>query len=91
MDGEEGLFSALNARPDLILLDILLPKIDGLTLLKTLRKDEWGKNVPVIILSNLSEPSNVAAAIDADVHEYLVKTDWKIADVIKRIRKKVGP
>lgn len=85
-DGEQGLASALRIKPDLVLLDILLPKMDGLTMLNTLRKDSWGKNVPVIILSNLSKPSDVATAVDEGIREYLVKVDWKIEDVIKRIR-----
>ncbi|MDP3962892.1 MAG: response regulator [bacterium] len=85
-DGEEGLASALSAKPDLILLDIILPKMDGITMLNALRKDEWGKGVPVIVLSNLSAPENVTAAVIDDVREYLVKVDWKIADVVKRVR-----
>lgn len=52
-DGEEGLKMALEGHPNLILLDILMPKMDGITMLKTLRKDKWGEGVPVIILTNL--------------------------------------
>lgn len=88
MDGEEGLALALSEKPDLILLDILLPKMDGLTMLNKLRQDEWGRDVPVIILSNLSEPSSVAAAIET-VNEYLVKVDWKLEDVVKKIKDKL--
>ncbi len=87
-DGETGLAIALKDHPDLILLDILLPKMDGLTVLNKLRQDSWGKNVPVIVLSNLSEPENVAATIDT-VSEYLVKVDWNIDDVVKRIKEKL--
>jgi DNA-binding response OmpR family regulator len=84
-DGEEGLDMALIIKPDLILLDILLPKMDGLTMLRKLRKDPWGKDVPVIILSNLNMPKNGVAGIGGDVSEYLVKVDWKIEDVMTKI------
>lgn len=87
-DGETGLSTALREHPDLILLDILLPKMDGLSVLTKLRADSWGKTVPVIVLSNLSEPSDVAATIDT-VNEYLVKVDWKIEDIVKRIKEKL--
>ncbi|MFA6339089.1 MAG: response regulator [Candidatus Paceibacterota bacterium] len=89
-DGEEGLALAFSEKPDLILLDILLPKMDGLTMLKRLRLDPWGKDVPVIILSNLSEPLNIADAIGDGVRDYLVKVDWKIEDVVKRIKTKLN-
>lgn len=89
-DGEEGLKLALSRHPDLILLDIVLPKMDGLTVLERVRKDLWGKNVPIIILSNL-----LRAAIDEEVEKYditsyLVKTDWKLAEVIQRVKNELG-
>jgi len=89
-NGIEGLELALSAHPDLILLDILMPKMDGLEMLKKLREDEWGKKAPVIVLTNLSDNEDVAKAVEEDVFEYFVKTDIKIAEVIERIRAKVG-
>lgn len=88
-DGLEGIGLALSSKPDLILLDILIPKMDGLAVLNKLRQDPWGKNVPVMVLSNLNQPANVAAAIDDNVSEYLVKVDWKIEDIVKKIREKL--
>lgn len=87
-DGQEGLNMALSERPDLILLDLRLPKMDGLIILDKLRQDPWGKNVEVIVLSNSSNPNDVASAIDS-VNEYLVKVDWKIEDIIKKVREKL--
>jgi len=90
-DGEKALASALEARPDLILLDLLLPKMDGFTVLKKLRQNEWGRHVPVIILTNLSSTENIAKALESmdNFQEYLVKTDWKIEDVIAMVREKL--
>lgn len=85
-DGIEGLARAFQEKPDMILLDILLPKQDGLTVLAELRKDMWGKHVPVIILSNVHRPIDVAIAVSGNVYEYLVKADWKIEDIILRVR-----
>lgn len=87
-NGEDGLARALSSHPDLILLDLLMPKMDGLTMLNKLREDAWGKSVPVIVLSNLSQPATVAATIDT-VNEYLVKVDWAIDDIVKKIKEKL--
>jgi DNA-binding response OmpR family regulator len=92
-DGEEGLASALEMKPDLILLDILMPKMDGFTVLKKLRQDEWGKHVPVIILTNLSSPANISESLESTTtegfQEYLIKSDWKMKDVIEKVREKL--
>lgn len=88
LDGQEGFAFALEKKPDLILLDIALPKMDGITLLKKLRQDEWGKRVPVIILTNLSSPKDIAEAVEW-AEEYLVKSDWKIEDVVARVRERL--
>ena len=90
-DREIALASALDARPDLILLDLLLPKMDGFTVLKKLRENEWGAHVPVIILTNLSSTENITKTLESmdDWQEYLVKTDWKIEDVVARVREKL--
>lgn len=90
VNGIEGLELALRNHPDLILLDILMPKMDGLEMLKNLRSDEWGRRVPVIVLTNLSDNEDIAKAVEEDVFEYFVKTDIKIAEVIERIREKIG-
>jgi len=89
-NGIEGLDMALREHPDLILLDILMPKMDGLEMLKKLREDEWGKQAPVIVLTNLSDNEDIARAVEEDVFEYFVKTDIKINEVIARIREKIG-
>jgi CheY-like chemotaxis protein len=89
-NGEEGLKIALEKHPDLILLDIIMPRMDGITMLKKLRDDEWGKKVEVILLTNLSEKEKIAEAMEQETFEYLVKTDWKIEDVVEKVKEKLA-
>ena len=85
-DGEEGLRTALEQKPNLILLDLFMPKMDGISMLKKLREDEWGKKVKVIILTNLEDRDKLAAAVENRVYDYMIKTNWNISDVLKKIR-----
>lgn len=89
-DGEEGLRAAKSEDPDLILLDIILPKKDGMTVLEELRGTDWGSGIPVIILTNLLDGDKVISALKAGVRDYLIKSDWKINDVVKLIKEKIG-
>jgi DNA-binding response OmpR family regulator len=91
-NGEEGLEIALSEHPDLILLDLLMPQIDGMTMLKELRKDSWGKTVPVIILTNLSSADE---EINRNITEleptyYFVKTEKKLEEIIEKIKERLG-
>jgi len=81
-NGKEGLESALKEHPDLILLDIVMPVMDGMTMLGELREDEWGRTVSVIVLTNLSDDEKISEAVGQGIYDYLIKTDWKIEDVI---------
>jgi len=85
-DGKQGLKLALKEKPDLILLDIILPKMDGITLLKQIRQDNWGKDVRVIILSNLSNPDREQEARELGVKDYIIKADWKIEDIMEKAK-----
>ena len=92
-DGVSALEIAFREHPDLILLDIILPKMDGLTFAKKLREDAWGKTVPVIILTNLSDASEASDAVDQaiqhNIFDYLVKSDWQLEDVVARIKERL--
>lgn len=84
--GKEGQDLALSGHPDLILLDIILPDVDGISVLKTIRADEaWGKHAKVVMLTNLSDNQSVTSALDLGAHNFLVKSDWKIKDITKLI------
>ncbi len=90
VDGVEGLSSALEHRPDLILLDLLMPRMDGMSMLKELRKDTWGKDVKVIILTNLSDAEKIDEALKNGTYDYLVKKDWNITQVIEKVKNSLG-
>lgn len=92
-DGEAGLALADKDHPDLILLDILLPKMDGLTMMKKLRAGSvWGKGVPIILLTNLSpddEKINASVA-ESEPAYYIVKTDLSMSDLVEKIRERLN-
>jgi DNA-binding response OmpR family regulator len=86
-NGEQGLELALSEHPDLILLDIILPDLNGIDMLKQIRGDEaWGQSAKVIMLTNLSDSQSVAACLDLGAHSFLVKSDWQIQDILKVIQ-----
>jgi CheY-like chemotaxis protein len=90
-NGKEGLESALENKPDLILLDLLMPIMDGMTMLKKLRKDKWGATVYVIILTN-KEP-DIRLSDEAErvpyMSSYLMKSDFDISDIVKMTKKRI--
>lgn len=85
IDGQDALDKSLKEHPDLILLDIVMPKMDGLTVLKTLRRDEWGKTAKIIIFTNLSDMDKVATATESGANEYVVKSDIHFPELLKKI------
>ncbi len=90
-NGQEGLDAALKEEPDLILLDLMMPVMDGLTMLEKLREhDGYGKRAGVILLTNINDPDKVAQATSAGSYDFLVKSDWNIEDVVKKIKGKLG-
>lgn len=91
MDGEDGLKKTLELHPDLILLDIRMPKMDGMTMLKLLRQDEWGKDAKVIILTNLDPIDTILQGVVVDHPTYyLIKASTKSDQVLERIKEVIG-
>lgn len=89
-DGEEGLEIALREHPDLILLDLIMPRMGGLEMAKKLREDTWGKNAKIIILTNVSgDMDKVSDSLDNDIFEYLIKSDIKIEGVLAKVKEKL--
>ena len=91
-NGIDGLKLALKEHPDLILLDVLIPKLDGATLLKGLREDSWGAHAKVIILTNVKETGkmnemmNVGLDVPNNTFDYLVKTDLSLSAIVDKIK-----
>lgn len=89
VNGEEGLAMALKESPDLILLDIVMPQMDGIVMAQKL-KAEKGDKIPMIILTNFDDPEHVRRAVESNIFDYFVKSDWRIKDVIAAVRKKLN-
>lgn len=86
-DGESGLKLAFENHPDLIILDILMLKMDGLTALEHLRQDPWGKNVPVLVFSNVDDSAILSAALKLNVSGYVIKSNISIDGVAEKVKK----
>ncbi len=86
LDGETGIKSAKTKKPDLILLDLILPKLSGFEVLKQLKKDEETKNIPVIVLTNLEEVKDVEKAMELGATTYLVKANYSLKEVVDKIK-----
>ena len=85
LDGEIGVSAALKEQPDLILLDLILPKKNGFEVLGELKKDPATKNIPVIVLTNLEGSSDVERALSLGATTYLVKANYNLSDVLGKI------
>jgi DNA-binding response OmpR family regulator len=86
LDGEIGIQMAATEKPDLILLDIILPKKDGFEVLQAVKSDEQTKNIPIILLTNLDGISDVEKALELGATTYLVKADYKLEEVTAKIK-----
>lgn len=88
--GEEGLKLLGAEKIDLILLDLLLPKMNGIEFLKNIRKDDKHKDIHVIILSAVSDTEKIAGAIEEGVYIYLMKDKTKIDDLVNVVKEKLS-
>ncbi|MFZ5559209.1 MAG: response regulator [Patescibacteria group bacterium] len=88
-DGEEGLKITREEKPDLILLDLILPKKDGFEVLKELKADQELKDIPVIVLTNLEGVGDVEKALSLGAKTYLVKANYELEDVLKMVKEQL--
>ncbi|TAK58991.1 response regulator [Patescibacteria group bacterium] len=92
-DGEIGLAVAIREQPQLILLDLMMPKMDGMTMLHKLRSEnEWGKSVPVILLTNLgADDKMIMKEIEEDTSAYyLVKSNWSMDQMVDKVKETIA-
>jgi DNA-binding response OmpR family regulator len=89
-DGEAGLKAALQEHPDLIILDVRMPKKDGISMLRELKDDRWGNLVPVIILTDESSSERLAEALELGIEDYLIKSEWKLDDILEKVKNRLG-
>ena len=85
-DGEEGLRVARAEIPDLVLLDLIMPGLQGFEVLKLLKAEAATSAIPVVVISNLGQDSDVKNALDAGAIDYLVKANLALDDLVKRVR-----
>lgn len=85
-DGEEGEQLAKKIIPDLILLDVILPKKDGYEVLEALKKEESTKNIPIVLLTNLGSLKDVEKALGLGATTYLVKGDYSLEDIANKAK-----
>jgi len=90
LDGEIGLRLAEAKKPDLILLDLILPKIHGFDVLKKLKQAEGTKHISVIVLTNLEGMRDVDMALELGATTYLIKAQYSLEEVVEKIKKAIG-
>lgn len=89
-NGEDALAAAIEFRPDIILLDVMMPKVSGFDVLDILRNTPDTANIRIIMLTALSQESDKKRAEDLGVDDYMVKSQVVIADVVERVKHHLG-
>jgi len=90
-DGETGLEEIRAQKPDLVLLDIVLPRLNGFEVLEGIKKEGNLQYIPVIIISNSGQPAEIEEAKRLGVADWLVKTEFDPAEVVEKVQKQIGP
>lgn len=85
-DGVEGVEKAASEKPDLILLDLVMPRLDGIGALKQMKENPETKDIPVVILTNLSDYDKISDALSLGAMDYLVKANYRLEDLVTKIK-----
>jgi DNA-binding response OmpR family regulator len=85
-DGVQGLKKAVETKPDLILLDVVMPNMSGWETLEKLRVDSWGEDVKVIMLTSLDKPESIAHATEQGITFYIVKTNFTLDQIVEKVK-----
>ena len=86
LDGEIGLRQAKTALPDLIILDLILPKMNGFEVLKAIKADPKTQNIPVIVQTNLESMDDIERALGGGASTYLVKSNYSLEEVLQKVK-----
>jgi DNA-binding response OmpR family regulator len=86
-NGEAGLDEAKKKKPDIVLLDVLLPKMDGFTVLKHMKDDASVASIPVILLTNLGQKDDVEKGLELGAVDYLIKAHFKPSETVAKVKK----
>ncbi len=86
-NGEKACIEAKKRTPDIILLDILLPKLDGFAVLEKLKADTATKDIPIILLTNLGQKDDVEKGLEAGATDYLIKAHFKPSEIVDKVKK----
>ena len=86
-DGEEGLTKAISEKPDLILLDMKMPKLDGIGFLKNLHADQDAPKVPILITSNISTIDKISEGVSLGVKGYIIKSNETLDTIVKEVER----
>lgn len=85
-DGEAALKLAKEASPDIVLLDIMMPKLDGMSVLWELKANEATSKIPVIVLTNIADVETISKIIQGGANDYLLKSDQSVEQVINKVK-----
>lgn len=86
IDGEKGIQAMKEKKPDMVLLDLLLPNVDGFEVLSKAKADSDISNIPIIILSNLGQQEDIEKALKLGANDYLIKSQFDINQIVDKIR-----
>ena len=89
LDGQEALLKVEKEKPDLILLDIIMPKLDGVSVLKRLKESKETQNIPILILTNLYDDKKMTEVLRTGNTDYLIKVEHPLDDIISRVKQKL--
>ena len=85
-DGEEAVQKAKEILPDLVLLDIMMPKLDGISVLWELKADPSTAKIPVVVLTNIGDVETISKIVEAGAVDYLLKSDQSVDDIIQKVK-----
>ena len=85
-DGEEAVAKVKEVLPDLVLLDIMMPKLDGISVLWELKANPATAKIPVIVLTNIGDVETISKIVEAGAVDYLLKSDQSVDDIIQKVK-----